>query len=266
MTKFRLIFSLILIMCGLAWTGSAEAQTGLLTNSSFEEPYTNGIAGNWYTWYEERNMNADCNTTAVMRRPTWSAEIVGGNGGQLHFDGTRSQHISSNFATWRGGMFQSVPATPGSVYRFGVWSLGRAGNDAYPAPSDRSVNMSVRVGIDPNGGSDWWSNEIIWGPRISPHDFWQEAAVSVQATGQAVSVFVDANFAGAGNCRRHLDMWFDTASLTTVLAAPTLPLVRVTDNASPLVTPLPTGPWPTETPTPGGVVDTPIPPATRAAG
>jgi hypothetical protein len=199
------------------------AQSPTLTNSSFEEPYSSGLAQGWSPWHEERNVDVDCNNESMFRRPSWGPEIAGGNGGQLLLDGSRSQHIGNQFATWRAGVFQNVSGTTaGTQYRFTANAWGRASQDQYPAPSDRIVDFTVRVGIDPTGGGNWTSANIIWGPTITPHDTWQPVSVEAAAQGSTISVFIDANFAGPGHCRAHLDIWFDAASLeTTGTTAPT---------------------------------------------
>ncbi len=293
---------------------TAFAQSPSIANPSFEEPYSNGLAQNWAPWHEERNVNVDCNTESMFRRPSWGPEIAGGNGGQLLLDGSRSQHVGNQFATWHGGVFQNVTGTTaGTQYRFTANAWGRASQDQYPAPSDRVVDFTVRVGIDPTGGGNWTSANVVWGPTISPHDAWQSVSVETAAQGSTISVFIAANFAGPGHCRAHLDIWFDVASLETTGAQPTavpvvtntpgsgggLPVVTNTPGSGgggsgglpvatntpgsggggsgglpvatntpnrprptprPTNTPLPTGPWFTETPTAVPPTDTPVPP------
>lgn len=212
---------LALMLFVVAHPQIAQAQASL-TNSGFETPYSNGVANGWNPWHEERNVDVNCDTESMYRRPTWSPEEVGGKGGELWFEGSRSQHIGNSFATWRGGVFQTVSVSPGT-YTFSVNAWGRASQDQYPAPSDQSVDFYVRVGISPSGSGNWTSSDIVWGPLISPHGTWQSVSVEATTSGNNIGVFIDANFAGPGHCRKHLDVWLDAASLTssTPAAPPT---------------------------------------------
>lgn len=251
---------LALTFLARAETNVVEAQENILPNGSFEEPYNNGVAGNWAPWHQDSNEKLDCNTETYFARPTWSGE----QNGALIFDGGRSMHIGNQFDTWRAGVFQNVSVTPGQNYRFSAFLRGRGSNEQYPAPSDASVNMRGRVGIDPTGGGVWTSGSIIWSNAVNPHDRWDQAIVEATATGGQVTVFVEGNFGGPNNCRAHLDMWFDNAELiaTGVAAEPTAapaPVQQQPVQAAPVVQPtaVPTNtPIPTATPIP---TETPIP-------
>ncbi len=275
----NLILLAILLLLALAGTTEVTSAQSALTNASFDTPYNNGVANGWAPWHEERNIDVDCNTDSMYRRPSWTPEEVGGNNGQLWFDGNRSQHIGNSFATWNAGVFQTVSVTPGS-YSFSTYAWGRASQDQYPAASDTSVNFKVRVGIDPNGAGLWTSSDIIWSAPITPHDNWQQAAIEVATSGDKITVFIAADFAGPGQCRKHLDIWFDAANLQATsnvvatatpnqvatatpnwnatltknaeLAEPTatitpLPTEEIPPTAIPTLTPFPT-PFPSATP------------------
>lgn len=263
------ILGIVMVMLAAGRSRSVEAQTELLQNSGFEEPYSGGLAQGWGAWHEDLNVDGDCTTQRMLRRPEWSPEIVGG-AGELILAGSRSQHVGNQFVTWHGGVMQDVTVTPGSTYRMTVSAWGRASNDQYPAPSDPNVNLNVRVGIDPNGSGLWYDSDIVWGGAINPHNSWQQATVEVAATGSKITVFVGSDSGAAGACRAHIDVWFDSASLievgppptNTPAPLPTSPPVVATaipptptpaPTELPTETPAPTD-IPTATPTPGGVI------------
>lgn len=221
-------------------------QTNLLQNPSFEEPYKGGIAGNWGAWHQELNSNpkpADC-SEKYMVQPKWNGELASGG---LIKDGARSQQVGNSFDTWRGGVLQTVNVNPGSTYRFTFYATGRASNEQYPAPSDASVNLGIRAGIDPNGSGLWSDGDIVWGATGSPHmsgssGNWQEFSVEATATGSQVTVFVQSDNSGPQQCRKHLDAWFDQSQLIEIGPPPT--------NTPPPPPPPPPQPVVTNTPIP----------------
>ena len=273
MTKihFRLFALALLAILTLGQSHTAVAQTNLLNNPSFEEPYVNGAAQGWGRWHEDSGEKKDCNTLRYVVQPSWGSEF----NTALILDGSRSQQVGNQFDTWRGGVVQDVTnLTPGTTYRFSVWGWARATNEQYPAPSDTSVNIRVRVGIDPTGGGNWSSPSIVWGNAVSPHDNWQQAVVETAATGNKISVFVEADFSGPNQCRAHLDSWFDKAELIAVNAAPAPTNTPVPQPAAPQPpAPQPTAVPPTAVPEPTAEPTattepspTPIPPTETPAG
>ncbi|MGD2049618.1 MAG: hypothetical protein PVH03_08985 [Chloroflexota bacterium] len=266
------LFAFVLAICLGLLLGANQAelvsavpalQANLLQNPGFEEPYSGGTAQNWSPWHQELNSNPkpDNCSDRYLVRPKWESELASGG---LIMEGARSQHVGNNFDTWRGGVMQTVNVNPGSTYRFTFYATGRAAEDQYPAPSDQSVNLSVRGGIDPNGTGVWSDGDIVWGPAGSPHmsgsqGNWQQFSVEATATGGQVTVFVQSDNGGANQCRRHLDVWFDNAQL--IEAGPPPTNTRPPQPTSPprpanTNTPVP----PTETPTPEVTpTDTPIP-------
>jgi hypothetical protein len=246
-------------------------QTNLLNNPGLEEPYSNGAAQGWARWHQELNSNpkpANC-SERYMVLPSWSPEF----NGAFILEGARSEHVGNQFDTWRAGVMQNVAVTAGRTYRFTFSSLGRASNEQVPAPTDSSVNLGVRAGIDPNGSGVWSDADIVWGGTGSPHGGWQQFSVEATAVGNQITVFMQGDTGGANQCRAHLDIWFDGASLVEAGPAPTAtsppqptsppappaPVVTntpvpPTETATPEVTPTDT-PEPSPTPT-----DTPVPP------
>ena len=223
------------------------------------------VPDGWGRWHEERNTNPkpDNCSASYAARPGWFEENNTGAG--LVVEGFSSAHVGNQFDTWNAGYIQDVNVNPGSTYRFTVWARGRASQDQFPAPSDSSVNLGVRVGIDPNGAGLWNSGSMVWSGTISPHDNWQTAAVEVTATSGKITVAMAGNNSGANNCRKHLDVWFDQAELVEVGPPPTnTPPPQPTSPPPPpqpaaTNTPVP----PTETPTPEAT-NTPLPPTETA--
>jgi hypothetical protein len=262
------VFVLAIIFLSPADSEVAEGsvlQSNILQNPGYEEPYSNGVAQGWAPQHAEVNSNpkpAECSDYYTVK-PKWSPELASAG---LILDGGRSQHIGNQFDTWDAVVMQTVSVNPGSSYRFSFWATGRASNDQYPAPSDTSVNLRVQAGIDPIGRGNFVANlnEIVWGSSGSPHmsggeGNWQQFSVEATAAAGQITVFARANLGGAGQCRKHLDVWFDKAELIGVGPAPTnTPPPLPTSPPRPVVTNTPVPPPPTSTPE-VPPTDTPLP-------
>ena len=240
-----LLFSLLFAAgCARPATAVPAQQANLLTNPSFEDPYSNGAASGWARWHQELGPKPENCSAAYAFRPQWSRET----NPSIVADGFISQHVGNQFDTWHGGVMQNVSVNPGSRYRFTFYATGRAHNEQYPVPSDSSVNLGIQAGIDPNGSGVWSDGDIVWGAAGSPHmggseANWQQFTVEATASGNEITVFASANLAGANQCRAHLDVWFDNAQLVEAGPPPT--------NTPP--------PQPTQPPPPPAT-NTPVPP------
>lgn len=137
--------------------------------------------------------------------------------------------------------------------------------------SDEPAEMHLKVGIDPNGGDNPFSPDIVWSPEKAAWDEWVLFQVEAVAKNNVVTVYThsrpDWDWARANN-----DVYVDDASLviigqvpTTVPTKPPAPAVQPaqplpvqpkststptrTSTPTPTVTPTPTNtPLPTETP------------------
>lgn len=240
------LIPIVILMVLMGHTTRTNAQTNLLQNASFEQPFqVNGEANNWGRWHRNSSQDqfSDC-ANGYHKLPHWSQEA----NPVLVRQGSTSQHVGNQWDTWNAGVFQTVPVTAGSTYRFSVWSYSFGGNNDFPGPSEGGLQSNVRVGIDPNGSGLWNDTDVVWGGTANPLDTWQQVSVEVTATGNQISVFTSANWGvqGVNQCRAHLDTWFDAAELIEVGPPPT--------NTPP---PQPTQPPP---PPPPAITNTPIPP------
>ncbi|NCF64629.1 MAG: hypothetical protein GWP61_01560 [Chloroflexi bacterium] len=235
-----LLLSVFLIggMQNQAAAAPARQGTNLLSNSGFEQPYVNGVAENWSPWHIETEKTSEGCESGYHYRPKWNMETGGSNVA----DGVASQYIGNNWDTWSGGVFQTVDVTPGVTYRFTFSAKGRTTSEPSPAPSDTSINMNIRAGIDPNGSGLWNDGDVVWGTSGSPHDAWQQFSVEATAAGDKMTVFTSANLGvpNVNQCLQFLDTWFDSAELVAASPPPS--------NTPPPAPPA--APAPVDTPTP----------------
>jgi hypothetical protein len=85
--------------------------------------------------------------------------------------------------------------------------------------SDEPAEMHLRVGIDPYGGTDPFSANVIWSPEKPAFDHWVQFSVQAQAKGSAVTVFTHSR-AEWDYTRVNNDVYLDDASLIVVEEEP----------------------------------------------
>ena len=246
------LFLILAVLLGLTFflTGPSHAApaaqaTNLLQNPGLEPPASGGAAQGWQRWHRTTARTDEECLVAYHFEPKWSMET---NPAFIH-SGSGSQAVGNSWDTWSGGVYQTVPATPGAVYRFSAYGRGRGSNDQVPSPSETGMQINMRVGIDPNGSGLWNDADVVWSNAGSPHDTWQQFVVEATATGNQITVFTSANWAvtGVNQCRAHLDTWFDTAELVAQTPPTATPAPLPTQApATATVPPAPTGGVPTE--------------------
>jgi LysM repeat protein len=206
--------SLILLLT----TATAFAQgQNLLTNPGFEPPYVTAggeppreVAQGWTPWHL-----AGGASTSENIQPEYCAasDVACGLGIPRIRNGNDAQQYHSFFATHDGGVFQRVTAGVGNgtQLRFGVyvyvWSTSFDDVDE----SEQDGGVTVRVGIDPTGGTDPASQNIVWSSSTVQYDTYAEYSVTTTARGSAVTVFVRStvSFPVKNN-----NIYLDDASLT----------------------------------------------------
>ncbi len=133
--------------------------------------------------------------------------------------GDNSQKYFTFYSVHEAGLYQVVAGVkPGARLRFSIfmeaWSTG--GND--PKKSDYNQHMNLQVGIDPTGGNDPWSSNIIWTAPAESFDRFSQFVVEAVARNNVVSVWTRSMPELA---LQHVDVYADEASLTVVQPAKT---------------------------------------------
>ncbi len=253
--------------------GAAQGRN-LLANPGFEPPYVTSIPGKdncfiangWTAWYIEGTREETAQ--GYLHAP----EYKGATRQDFPYDrvhgGDTAQQWFRSFATYKAGVYQVVPnIAPGARYRFGAWVMiwschydsDKDKKNCQGARSGNPSPMRIRVGIDPKGGTDPFSANVVWSPEGNPVDAWQLFQVEAVAQASQMTVFVYSNpeFRNRNN-----DVYVDDASLVMV-APPPMPKPKPTNTPAPTATPMAT-PEPTATPTPEATA-TPLPTPTPVA-
>ncbi len=248
---FLICFALILLFN----TVSVFAQgQNLLANPGFEAPFvdTGGeppreVAQGWTPWHTAGGSTASEN---IQPEYCASQDVVCGLGIPRVRGGSDAQQYHSFFATHDAGVFQRVTTgvTNGAQLRFGVYAYVWSTSFDDVDESDQDGGVTMRVGIDPTGGTDPASQNITWSSPTVQYDTWSEYSVTATARGNAVTVFVrtTVSFPVKNN-----NIYLDDASLTAAgvqAASPT-----VTNTRAATVTPTRAA---TNTPSDLGVIAT----------
>ncbi|HOT93220.1 MAG TPA: LysM peptidoglycan-binding domain-containing protein [Anaerolineae bacterium] len=265
-------------MLPVARVNAQQGYTNLLVNGDFEYfdwgirswPLQDGIhevqvCPGWRAYYLD-DPPAKAKAPDYWRRPEFRDVKATEYPNRVHGGWFAAKYFS--FAgQHEAGFYQQVnDIKPGTPLRFSAymqtWSCMAAKEWNICPTGDKSNNpapMHTRIGIDPKGGTDPWSPNVVWSPEIDAYDVWTYFQVEAVAENSTVTVFTyswadwkDEIF------RMHNDVYVDDAVLialnesqATATPAPTATL----DPSQPTVTPAPTAtPWATPTPRPDGAV------------
>lgn len=243
------IWSLVLIwMVATSPVGAGPAaQTpgvNLLVNPSFEGNYSiwNGIPEvkmphGWQPWWSEYPHNADWQNL----RPEFDrAATYDGYGYRVH-GGTLALRYFKSFGSFTAGVYQVVDGiTPGANLEFSAWGhawscsnwdlcheeQADGTNRVWSEPAN--ANVVLKIGIDPTGGTDPFSDRVVWSAGVRALDYYRQFTVRATAQAARVTVFTFAWQEWAAN---NQDAYWDDASLVVVGGGQAVP---------PTTAPLPT--------------------------
>src|SRR5690606_14909226 len=258
LTVRRLIGGALLIALAALGLGApqplAHAQSGgnLLQNPGFEPPFTTRnndsslqVASGWEPWYATGG-----GSTAINARP----EYLSAPNNRVR-SGSGAQEYNTFFATHNAGVYQRVPVTAGAELRFSVWVwVWSSATFDNPNVSEDPNDVQVSVGIDPTGGTNASSPNVVWSEAVEFYDEYRELSVVATASGPAVTVFVRSvpeNFVGTTN------IYLDDASLLPAGQTPGQPTAVIPSPTPAVIEPTQEG---TQTPTPSPVATFAPPP------
>ena len=266
----RLVTTLLvtlLILVPLGASAAPPAQGGnLLKNAGFEEGFSERgagevtIANGWEAWWIQGA--EDQSSKGYLVRPEYKPEDAWIFTMRRVHSGRFSQKYFSTFSTHIAGIYQQVAVARGSKVTFSIWAQVWSSTEVDADRCDGFGNYAVSAGIDPHGGNDGNSGNIVWTDLVMSCNEWVHLSVSTVAQTDRVTVFTR----GAPDFRvRFNDSYWDEAVLTAVAPTPTprppTSTPKPTNTPVPTNTPLPTAtytPIPTSTPTPTPA-DTPTP-------
>jgi hypothetical protein len=120
--------------------------------------------------------------------------------------GNAAQQIFRPAVLWEAGVYQRVQVPANAQLRFTIYGHVWAGfckntdsgidcgdnHDSFYG--DGANPTTMRIGIDPTGGTDWTSGNIVWSQDYAYYDQYQQLMVEAQAVGEYVTVYTYTTF------------------------------------------------------------------------
>ena len=142
--------------------------------------------------------------------------------------GDNSQMVFTSFGVYEGGLYQTVSGVPrGWSVRFSIWAKAWSSDTEDTAESAGQPSMGMRAGIDPTGGTDPWSDAVVWSEEIDSFDEFGEYGVSAVAQADRVTVFFRSR---PERALKHVDVMLDDAELMLIGPPPPTPVVIRSPN------------------------------------
>jgi LysM repeat protein len=207
----------------------------------------------WSAWWRQPNSNFDDPNylyTYPHMCPNWPQtpagckpwhnpeyrDTLGGpqeDGPSRKVAGDNSQKYFTFYSVHEAGMYQVVGGVkPGDRLRFSVYMEAWSAADNDPLRSDLGQRMNLQVGIDPTGGNDPWSPNIIWTAPAESYDKFSQFVVEAVAKNTAVSVWTKSR---PELPLQHADVYVDEASLNVVQGG-AKPMTKAPSKATRVVT------------------------------
>lgn len=165
---------------------------------SADPPYSNKVvAPYWRPWYHwEQDVLAD----PEYNETTWPLERVR--------SGDKSQQYGTTWKAHEAGVYQQVGGcTSGAMVRFRVWGQSFVARAINTSVSDPDGDLRMKIGIDPIGGTDYSSSNVVWSETVVSRDAWHQFAVTATVAGPTITVFTCSYTANTP-----IEQWFHNTS------------------------------------------------------
>ncbi|MEM6283069.1 MAG: SH3 domain-containing protein [Chloroflexota bacterium] len=173
-------------------TATLDPSTNYLRDPSFEGVYTGrdgfsdlNIPEGWNIRYYEEPRCCEWQNLRPVAFPHRSAP-------EIH-EGELALNLNKDFATFTAVVYQQVTVPAGITVTASAWAwLHTCDPDPAICDSSAASGAKVRVGVDPQGGTDPLAERVVWSAFSTPHDVWGNVGVQAQATGSTVTLFLYA--------------------------------------------------------------------------
>ncbi len=198
--------------------GKQCCQTDLsiyLPNTPVDEVQT---AQGWFGWWRQPdsspNYPSRCDLPSserickIWHRPEWREAAPYANRIRT---GTNAQKYFTFWSVHEAGMYQRVTGIkPGAKLQFSAYMSAWSTATAESLTSEGQQTMTLKVGIDPYGGTDPFSPNIVWSAPGDSYDTFAQFTVQATAAANAVTVFT---YSQPVYPLQHNDVYVDDAAL-----------------------------------------------------
>ncbi len=219
----------------------------LLLNPGFEDGFSQRgageveVANGWFPWWVQGT--PDQTNIGYLRRPEYKPEDARRFGYRRVHGGEFAQKYFTTYSTHVAGIYQQVTVPQDYRVTFSMWVQVWSSSGDNPDDIVDHGDYRVSIGIDPTGGVDGSSPNVVWSEAVREYNQWVQLRVTAVAESRTVTVFTR----GAPLYRvKHNDSYWDDASVVAS-PPPTPPSTPPTPTRTPTAT---FTPWPTFTPTP----------------
>ncbi len=228
-----LALSLLALFAVASTPRYVSAQTNLLQDPSFEGPYVGrgrpdlNTPSAWTIWIQDGPHNFDW-----QNRADKVTAFPHNNGPEVH-SGGNSLNIDGGFVTFTAAVYQTVSVPPNTPLTGSAWARIKTCNIGPNSDNCGSAVESgafVKVGIDPNGGTDPNSPSIVWSANFAPHDNYLQGTVTATSVGPTATLFIYTTQTSPAQLNR---AWFDDAVLSTGGAGGSAPGQVIVPTAPP---------------------------------
>ena len=235
--------SLLGIILTLFMLRPAEAQNNLLANPDFEGQFstftpnpaisdcphgpctTAQMAPGWLPWWvSQLEEHKDTDESWINRMPEFKrAEAPFMN--RVH-SGESAQQYFTFWSSHTAGIWQKVNVPNGVNLRFTIYGQAWSTHDDDPV-SNTPTAVNMKIGIDPTGGTNWASPDVVWSAAQNPYDAYFPFSVDARSRSSVITVFT---YSYQNEPRKHNDIYWDDASLTVIGGAPPPPTQQPQNN------------------------------------
>ena len=226
--RLAIIFILSLLLMMSVSLSQENSVTNLLANGDFEGDFVEltgaeprKVAESWTPWHVPASATSP---SFANHDPNYDEET---DRIRLDEEG-KAQRYFTLFATHQGGIYQEVDSlTSGTTYRFSIYAYVWSSSFEDTETSEDPGDVVVRVGIDPDGGTDGASQDIIWSTAATFfYDAYRQYAVIATAQSSTITVFVEST---VGEPRANNYIYLDDAVLE--VASETVVVVEQTPTS-----------------------------------
>jgi LysM repeat protein len=187
-----LLFTVIVALFGAGIVGAQD--DNLLRDGGFEGAFTSrgradlNIPQDWSIWVADTPHTEDWMNLPVVGFPHSGIDPA-------QHSGAQALNLNKGYATFTAALYQQVSVTNGANISGSAYAFLRTcripdGSDRCQSTPDS--NAFTRIGIDPNGGTNPFDEDVVWSSNAAPHETWQQMTVSATATGATVTLFLYA--------------------------------------------------------------------------